>query len=127
MNLVPNPGFENYNTCPYDSIPNLLNLTDYWLDFRESPNYFNSCLPDSINGLWDSPKNGWGYQLPQTGNGYAGLCTYGNPQAAADNFREWIGTELNSPLIIGTKYFISFYFVLARNGFYFSSNWLQII
>src|SRR5947208_1800729 len=82
QNLVPNPSFEDTVHCPATSLQNFIDLSSSWYSARASPNYFNSCVSDSI-GLWDVPRNGFGYQLPATGNAYSGLYTYGNPSGGS--------------------------------------------
>jgi hypothetical protein len=96
VNLVPNPSFEDTLECngPFDlTVKN-------WQSFKESPDYYSYfCTPDMISSL--------GGKEPNTGNAYSGFISYnlGNPP----NIREFLGVELISPLIIGQKYFVSYY------------------
>ncbi len=96
VNLVPNPSFEDTLECigPFDL------TVKYWQSFKESPDYCSFyCTPDMISSL--------GEKEPNTGNAYTGFISYniGNPP----NIREFLGVELISPLIIGQKYFVSYY------------------
>lgn len=109
VNLVSNPSFEQYSQCPN----NISGIGDDqvskaigWETYGETPDYFNSC-----GTIWnvDIPNNQPGYQWPHTGNAYCGLITY----YIAQEFRETIGSQLSSPLIIGQKYYVSFYVSLA--------------
>jgi len=47
----------------------------------------------------------WGFQQPHSGTAYASLVTY----QSHSFYRELIGTTLSSPLVIGQRYYISFY------------------
>ena len=73
QNLVPNPSFEEYNTCPninpdIGSSNNWINPTGY------SPDYFNSCDPNANN--YSIPENAYGFQFAKSGVAYAGMITY---------------------------------------------------
>lgn len=112
VNLVPNPSFETYTQCPDDwgQIEN----ANGWIDFG-SADYFNACAPTSQTPYFFSvPSNSMGYQYAATGNAYCSFVTY----AGGNDSREFIGTQLSSPLEIGKKYFVSFKINLAgKNSF----------
>jgi len=102
VNLVPNPSFETYTTCPTNQaqISNAIG----WDSYLNTPDYFNVCAPwPNAAGV---PANGAGFQYPSQGNGYAGFMTRGLTQAL--EHREYIGCQLVSPLIINHKYDISY-------------------
>ncbi|MEP7167951.1 MAG: T9SS type A sorting domain-containing protein, partial [Bacteroidota bacterium] len=107
QNLVPNWNFEAYDTCP-NSLNLLSNAMPWFPANGGTSDYFNSCF-DSINGLpWspsvDVPVNGIGVQNAKSGVGYAGLLTYEyNP-----NTREYLEVKLDSPLIQGLTYYVTF-------------------
>jgi len=122
QNLVPNPSFEDTLLCPGFTNGNLISLCENWYESRNSPNYFHECHEDSFP-LFDTPLNGFGFQIPRSGKAYGGLYTYGNPSGLSQNYREFIYTELINPLQIGTKYFVKFYVSRATNGFYYPMNW----
>lgn len=107
INLVPNPSFEDLVTCPNGVAQ--INKAVGWFTRAESPDLFHNC--DTIaNSWWNNtgvPFNTRGYQQPLTGNGYAGLDTYGN------NFREYISAKLITPLSVGVRYYVSFNISLA--------------
>lgn len=109
VNLVPNPSFELYDTCPDVVVTNYFDgYVTSWKKYAGSPEYFNSCAAQGLGrGV---PCNAAGYQQPATGNAYAGLYTYesGNP-----DIREFIGIQLSFPLLIGTKYYVAFKTSLA--------------
>lgn len=101
QNLVPNPSFEDTSACPWD-----LTLIDYatgWSSYRVTPDYFNTC---SQNPMPDVPRNEWGYQFPATGNAYIGIGTWPAHAFMVDT-REVAGSQLLTPLIVGTKYYLS--------------------
>jgi hypothetical protein len=116
QNLVPNPSFEDYTTC-VTGVAQVYKSTG-WHAYLATPDYFNSCADSS--SLFSVPYNGFGYQYPRTGNGYCGFYTYGNP-AGNPNYREIIGAQLATTLVIGTRYYISLY-VNTTYGVYFPTR-----
>src|ERR1700740_3594612 len=101
-NLVPNPSFEDTVGCPQgqDEIDKSIG----WSSYRYTPNYFNSC--DQSNYI-SVPDNFAGYQFAASGNAYSGFVAYlSHTLVGVNNFREFIGHSLFSPLSIGTKYFV---------------------
>lgn len=111
QNLVPNPSFEQYNFCPYTSDMVRLGAVIGWTNYSCTPEYYNSCAT-----WWGVavPTNGFGYQEASTGNAYCGFYAY---QAVSPyNIREYVGGQLSSPLIIGTKYYVSFKVNLALDS-----------
>ncbi len=107
LNLVPNPSFEIYDTCP--DMGGQVNYAIGWSTFSESPEYFNACANESSNV--SIPTNFAGYQYASTGNAYCGLCTYATPAF----FREVIGSQLVTGLVVGQKYFVSLEVTLAED------------
>ncbi|MEI6852342.1 MAG: hypothetical protein WCL06_05845, partial [Bacteroidota bacterium] len=104
QNLVPNPSFEEYTTCPWEN--NQVFLCTGWNSFGNSPDYFNACAPFGIN----VPNSMFGFQHAHKGSGMIGLCTYRDPNKPdGPNYRELIGVQLLNSLQNGSKYFISFY------------------
>lgn len=101
QNLVPNPSFEIYSTCPNND--NQVDFATGWSGCSNTPDYFNSC--NTIVPDFSVPNNWGGYQQPATGNAYCGIGTYASYSPDA---REFIISQLNTPLTIGTKYFASF-------------------
>jgi len=107
QNLVPNPSFEQYSLCPVypgDFYP--LNWNGY-----KSPDYFNEC-DDSLFYV-SVPHNSAGFQYAHTGFAYSGLYARATSNNYT-NYREIIRTKLIDTLIIGTKYYVSFYASLAE-------------
>jgi len=107
-NLVPNPGFEDYTTCPYDV--SQLNLAAPWFPAtRGTPEYFNACN----SGSFGVPENIFGNQAAHGGVAYAGEIAYGGT-----GFREYIETPLQNPLVAGHTYQVSFWVCLANSHCY---------
>ena len=90
QNLVPNPSFEIYDTCPNNYGGN--NLSNGWYPFSSSPDYFNAC---SINSSVGVPVNGFGNQNASTGNAYCGFASY-----HSSNWNELLGRKLSTTLFL---------------------------
>ncbi len=113
LNLVPNPSFEIYDTCPYNNINPAYSGIDAickaipWFQ-PNSPNLIGHCSGStdflhSCNG--SVPQNIMGFQYARTGLGYAGAGITDNPNVS---IREY----LQSPLVTNLKrekYCVSFY------------------
>jgi hypothetical protein len=113
QNLVPNPSFEIYSNCPTNYNQLTGNTGNWFANPIFTPDYFNSCEPNSnFNGNMNPgvPHNLFGFQHASSGNGYAGFVAYSYD---VPETREFISTQLNSSLSIGTKYFVSFKVNLA--------------
>jgi hypothetical protein len=109
QNLVPNPSFEEHDSCP-DQFGQIC-FANSWESFSDgSEEYFNSC---DLTNYFSVPHNFEGYQIAFDGQAYVGLNFY-NPFAS--NQREAIGCKLNDTLIIGHRYYISFYVNLSDNS-----------
>lgn len=109
VNLVPNPGFETFTTCPTDLAQ--ITTAASWESFCYSPDYFNACSKDTYV---DVPRNAIGTQHPYEGNGYAGFVAYW----PGILYREYIGIKLSEPLQINQTYYCSMKVSLAERWFY---------
>jgi len=112
QNLVPNPGFEDHNSCPTGD--GQVNRAQPWKSpTTTSPDYFSSCAGSNCPDFpyICVPANWTGHQMPHTGESYAGLFTYWAPQGF--NFREYIQCPLISPMEAGVTYQVSMYVSLA--------------
>ncbi len=95
-NLVPNPSFEVYDTCPGG--PAQLSRAIGWNSYNGTPDYLNKC---NLSGF-SIPTNIYGYQNAiNSDSGYVGI-------AILNNYNEVLGIKLLHPLIPNRKYFISF-------------------
>lgn len=103
QNLVPNPSFEINIGCP-DQI-NQVDKADGWSTWGGTPDYYHSCA-NVITPAFGTPANNRGYQMPHSGDAYIALFTFSD---LAANTREFVGRELQQPLVPGQQYFISFW------------------
>ena len=124
QNLVPNPSFEVYDTCP-----NYVNQVRYAVPWTNpihngtTSDYFNAC--DTTSGLnsFNVPYNYLGFQYARTGVAYTLVVTAWFPgNLAAWNLREYIQVELTSPLIAGVDYFVRWYVSACDSCHYISNN-----
>lgn len=119
VNLVPNFGFEIQDSCA--NVQDYIERCTGWHKYSDSsttPDYYNSC---STVGYLNVPYSFNGYQQDHRNcTAFIGLVTYGPTPL---NYREHIGIELSQPLVIGQKYFLSFYTVMSElvypNGYHF--------
>ena len=107
QNLVPNGSFEEIDSCP--PYPFYFGFQEsskplHWENWFKSPDYFNACegSSDSVAGV---PENLLGRQEAFDGNSYIGMWTYGN---FGNIYREYAGTELTEPLVVGQTYSLVF-------------------
>jgi len=110
QNLVPNPSFEECDTCPYGTCQ--IHYAKGWHSCSGTPDYCNAC---AFLDEYSVPNSIYGYQYPLFGNAYAVFRTYCEFNT---NLREFIGVELFEPLEIGRDYFVSFNVSLANNSKY---------
>lgn len=107
QNLVPNFSFEDYSSCPMQQ--DQVHFSNGWFkcsDDISTPDYYNACSPESLAGV---PRSFFFYQDDaRLCNSYMGLVTWSPAQD-----REYIGIELNNPLEIGQKYYLSFKTVMG--------------
>jgi len=110
QNLVPNPSFEQIDSCPV--FPALTGfqpgaIPDHWFSFNVTPDYFNACV-DTVSSV---PSNVFGYQEAFDGQAYVGMATF-----LPGEYREMVGAELLLPMLIGETYYASFYVNAAHGG-----------
>jgi hypothetical protein len=131
VNLVPNPGFEIYDSCPNG--PGQIDFLQNWFNpTPASPDFFDSCFTFSNPwlGQTDVPQNDCGNQNALAGGGYAGLIGYYDSSFI---YREYIEIKLSSTLQTNQKYFVSFYVNLSDSsreaidqmGCYFSNDTIK--
>jgi len=93
QNLILNPGFENYKSCP-ENITNFGTLLeDVSLPTSSSGDYFNACGSNDFG----VPSNFKGSQKANEGLGYVGLYFY-----ALNDYREYI--QLNTSKTLREKH-----------------------
>lgn len=102
--LVNNPGFEQMNFCPND-----------WSKFNAASSWFapSSATSDYINSCGFIPASAIGagvYPFPASnGNGVAGILV-------TKDYKEYIATCTNAPLLAGTKYQLNFDIASSTSG-----------
>ncbi len=113
QNLVPNPSFEEYFSCPGD--------------FSQSANEFrvkgwrsaNSGTPDNFNecsmGEAGVSYNWAGVAEPFEGRGYVGIYLWMNSD---NNYREYLQCKLLEPLLKDSLYEIEFHYKLSSYSKY---------
>ncbi len=117
LNLVPNPSFEDTVYCPFGL--DQMDAATGWSSYGNSPDYYNACNHFSTS----VPNANFGYQFAHSGTAMIGLDTYHKAiSPVGNNYREYAGVELSMPLQTGTKYYFSFYAVLAERYTGFASN-----
>ncbi|MCW5897967.1 MAG: hypothetical protein KIT10_01765 [Flavobacteriales bacterium] len=101
QNLVPNPGFEETDSCTFGLG---LGQLHYWYSAYLTPDHLQSCLPyGSANGL---PMNQFTYQQPFEGSSCAGLHTYDGD--SGQEWREWLMVPMLDTMEPGQTYYCSF-------------------
>ena len=115
-NLVPNPSFEMYDTCPNATDGQSLVLAYAWVSGGNTPDYFNTC--SSVSQYAPPISGGGGWQFPRSGNAYAGLFGFFNMGVQ----REYAQISLLDTLIANKCYAISFYVNLRNTCIYATNN-----
>ncbi|MBK7312068.1 MAG: T9SS type A sorting domain-containing protein [Sphingobacteriaceae bacterium] len=113
---MPNFSFEQYSICPNaaDQIQYAVGWSKYSIA-ASTPDYYNACATATSMGV---PKSDFINQNDHRNcSAYAALIIWG----ATVNDREHIGVQLTQPLVIGQKYFLSFYTVMTES--YFSGTY----
>jgi OOP family OmpA-OmpF porin len=110
VNLVPNPSFETYVSCP-TSFTQIYQAVPWDTPNTGTSDYLNACAPVSFPSV-NVPQNEQGYQTAHTGVGYAGLI----PLSAAPDYREYVQAPLTSPLVASATYLVKFYVSLADSS-----------
>jgi gliding motility-associated-like protein len=116
QNLVPNPDFETYNTCPntlscinYSPTYSAFTWVTGWVNpmVGSSSDYFNTCATATCG----VPSNTFGYQVPRSGKAYIGGYAYLAASGGSSSvfYSEYAECKLNSPLVAGKTYAVSFY------------------
>ncbi len=115
-NLVQNPSFEQYDTCPTST--GQLYLSKHWWGL--STDYYNACaLPNGMS----VPLNFCGFQYAHTGVAYAGFINYFHTPSFPnfDTYMEAIKNELKDSLIKNKHYCVNYYISLTEYTYNYSS------
>jgi gliding motility-associated-like protein len=113
INRISNGSFEEYDICPtfYGTPSNqqLQHSIGWQVPTVASSDYFNSCATIASNV--NVPYNILDYQMAFDGNCYAGFYLL-----AEQNYREYIQTKFNRPMIKGNNYEVRFWVSLAASS-----------
>ncbi len=120
VNLIPDPGFEDTIQCPNNSPCGDVFLI-HWFNpnidsCKTNPDYYHLCL---LNSLALCPSSTSQICSPFEGNGFMHIFLF---DGQVKNGREYISTQLVSPLIKNKKYCISFYAKYSKRPYYITSN-----
>ena len=127
---MPNPSFEQYDTCP--NTGGQLYYVLNWINplIHSSPDYFNVCGSPNVS----VPNNIYGNEPARTGDAYCAIVTgiYA-PNPVANNGREYLQVELQDTMVTGVNYCIRFYvsacdsmqYISNNIGIYFSNSQIQ--
>ncbi len=112
LNLVPNPSFEDTNSCPTGI--SQIYRTDYWYSpTANSPDFFHSCVDVTTISPPDIPQNLWGTQSAHSGSAYTGVVGL----YSAANGRDYVSIKLEDTLIASRRYCVEFFVSLADSSF----------
>jgi OOP family OmpA-OmpF porin len=112
QNLVPNPGFEEYFSCPqsFNKNKGISKIAPHW----NSPSYGTPDLYNTCNTYNMGKQNVTGETSPYSGEGFAGIMTWESKKG----YREYLQTELIEPLKANHTYIISFRYQLSSYSKY---------
>lgn len=108
QNLVPNPDFETFTSCPSNFGMGGPLATPPWINgFGTTADCFHLCASDPVV---DVPTNYFGFQHAHSGFGYIGAIH----KASGVVWREYPQTELLSPLEANQLYYVGAYVNLGN-------------
>ncbi len=116
QNLVPNPSFEQFDTCPDQA--SMIHYATNWMNANTgTSDYYNTCyVPGGFNDM-GVPNNFMGSQNAKSGNAYAGFLASEEINWNI-NYREYISVKLLDSLTLGMKYYVSFHLSLSDSSLY---------
>jgi hypothetical protein len=120
INLVPNPSFEQLDSCPV--FLNQIEFASPWFQSyitnsgsqNSSTDLFSTCGTSIYCSI---PNNFNGNQAARTDSSYAGIIMYSQPSS-----HEYIETMLYNTLLTGKSYCVEFYISLSDNSKFAVSN-----
>jgi len=120
QNLVPNPGFEDYHSCPTGR-NQVYNLASWFKPTNYTTDYLNTCTtgwPIALPHTYD------GYITPKSGNGMVGIAYKysGRNDSIEYHPTEYIEVELTDTLWGGYEYCLGLSMQLADSSMYGVSN-----
>jgi len=100
QNLIPNPGFDSIISCP-DGKSQIFKAPPWISASGGTPDLYNVCSSDDSYGVPYSGIILCEFQVPISGNGYAGIFVYSR--------HEFMGTSLRYPMKKNIKYYLRFF------------------
>lgn len=123
QNLIPNAQCEEYIVCPYstEEIPSVgftpTSITGWSRPTLGTSDYFNRCAGEGAH--MSVPENLIGFQEPKSGDGYVGAIIHKQyEEGISDDIREYLQVNLNSELISGHTYLLSYSLSLAGTKYF---------
>ena len=124
INLVQNPSFEQYSTCPdfvdeakycshWVSLDTVWSPPDWVHSIFGVPEYCNTCASSFHASV---PINGRFGHHPKTGNGLMEIQMFCNQGDTFSNARDYLQQHLQHTLASGHLYSVVFYTTLAQGG-----------
>jgi hypothetical protein len=127
QNLVPNSGFELTETVPC-GWSNSNTIFDNAIVDWNSPSFgtpdilstliTQDCWNYQPNSSYLGPGCATGFQVPHSGNNFAGFYTY-TPSISQ---REYLQVKLSTPMVPGNLYYVKLYVSLADNAKFMTNN-----
>lgn len=113
QNLVPNPGFEEYENCPgsYSEASHEFRVNGWRPATLGTPDYFHACSA----GEAGVPHNWAGVSDAYEGKAYTGLYLWMNND---NQYREYLQCRLLQPMVRDSVYAISFHYKLSSYSMY---------
>lgn len=112
QNLVSNPGFEEFFSCPNSINNNKTNskIAPHW----NSPSFGTPDLYNRCSKYRMGTQNVTGFTDPFSGDGFAGIIIWEGKKG----FREYLQVKLSEPLKADGIYIVSFYYKLSSYSKY---------
>lgn len=121
QNLVPNPSFETYVSCPSDPVEgdwdNQIVKAFPWTGPGLSTDYFNSCANGQNASCWYNVPNCLG-QNARTGSAFSMITTFSN----TSDCREYLQVPLIENLQLNSSYYIKVYLSFENKYSAYASN-----
>jgi hypothetical protein len=119
INLVPNPGFEEYKQLPCQCMQQ--DMSNYLVSWDAANGGTSDYINDQASsGCYADCKsdNGQGQQTPHGGHGMVFFYNY----YPSGNYREYVSVVLPTPLVPGKKYYAEMYVSLTDHSRTASNN-----